>query len=204
MDTNAQRGFTLIELLVTVSISAILLGIGVPSFSNAVKNSRVGVDYNELVQALYLARSEAVKTSSLVTVCARQTIDSQVCSTSSDDSHWNNGWLVFIDNNAPVGENFAKIDPDDELIAEHAEQRSENTIKNLGSPNRSFASAESASFVRYQANGSANWESGSFTLCDPQNKNSRAINISPTGDIRPARDSNGSGIVLDSFNRPAC
>ena len=68
MERKLNQGFTLIELLVAVAVCGILLGIGVPSFADAIKESRISSQYNTLVGSLYLARSEAVKGSSEVTV----------------------------------------------------------------------------------------------------------------------------------------
>ncbi|MCA9369920.1 MAG: type II secretion system protein [Pseudomonadales bacterium] len=56
-----QRGFTLIELLVTVTIIAVLMGIGFVSYSNASKASRDSkrmADIEAVRQALALYRSE--------------------------------------------------------------------------------------------------------------------------------------------------
>lgn len=55
------RGFTLIELMVTISIAAILLAIGVPSFQAIIENNRLATQSNELITAVSLARSEAIK-----------------------------------------------------------------------------------------------------------------------------------------------
>lgn len=76
------RGFTLIELLVVVTVLAILLTVGIPSFrdtiiSNRIKNASFDV-YSSLIQA----RSEAVTRNNTVTV------------TPTDASDWAKGWTV--------------------------------------------------------------------------------------------------------------
>jgi type IV fimbrial biogenesis protein FimT len=54
-------GFTLIELLITLAVLAIVLAFAVPSFTNLIENSRVTTQTNNLLAAVNLARSEAVK-----------------------------------------------------------------------------------------------------------------------------------------------
>lgn len=89
---RAERGFTLIELLITLSIAVILLTVAIPSFRDFLLNSRLSAQTNELVLALTLAKSEAVKRGSLVTVCSRST--NTACAGSTT---WDSGWLVFVD-----------------------------------------------------------------------------------------------------------
>jgi type IV fimbrial biogenesis protein FimT len=55
------RGFTLLELMVTVAVLAILVTVGVPSFRTLIQNNRVTTQTNELVTALNVGRTEAVK-----------------------------------------------------------------------------------------------------------------------------------------------
>ena len=195
MDKNIQSGFTLIELLVAMSVAAILLGVGIPSFAEAVKNSRTSVRYNELVQALYLTRSEAVKTSQNVTLCARQ--DDTSCGTD-----WNNGWIVFIDNQSSTFENQAQIDAGDEILQIEQELDDHNTIVNIGSIDRSSTTATARSYFRYQSNGLTNWTNGSYFICDERGEEySRSINIALTGDIQRGRPSAGNQIPMDVFGR---
>ena len=101
-----QSGATLLELMVTLAVSAILLGIGIPSFASLSHSSRLSGATNELVSALHLTRSEAIKRNSRVVMCISATGTS--CAASGD---WHQGWLVFHDAN-----NNAALDAGETVI----------------------------------------------------------------------------------------
>ena len=103
---KSGKGFTLVELMVTLSVLMILMSVGVPSFIAAMKNSRLSGDYSELFGALILARSEAVKQSSFVSVCAR-------ASDNACGNDWSNGWIVFADRQNDPGDTAGVIDAGD-------------------------------------------------------------------------------------------
>lgn len=84
---HITRGFTLIELMVTLAVAAILLGIAIPSYQNFTVNSRMASQANDLITALNLARSEAVKRGANVTICASS--NGTGCAGS-----WEQGWIV--------------------------------------------------------------------------------------------------------------
>ena len=84
---RGQRGFTLIEMMVVISLLAILLAVGVPSFRAMIQQNRVTAVTNDLVAALQFARSEAIRTGANVTVCSSS--DQSTCS-----GVWTNGWVV--------------------------------------------------------------------------------------------------------------
>ena len=63
-----QSGFTLVELMFTITVLAVLLGIGVPNFRDFIRNSRMTAAANDLLADLNLARSEAVKRRVAVTL----------------------------------------------------------------------------------------------------------------------------------------
>ena len=84
-----SAGFTLIELMVTIAIVGVLVSIAIPSFNTNISNSRLTGYANDLVGALNLARSEAVKRGVQVTILRN----------GNTASNWDAGWTVFTDSN---------------------------------------------------------------------------------------------------------
>lgn len=81
MQSPRSQGFTLAELMVTIGISIILLGMGVPSFTSYIANSKIRSASTDLSFAITLARSEAIKRNSTVVMTPAS-------------SGWQNGWTV--------------------------------------------------------------------------------------------------------------
>jgi type IV fimbrial biogenesis protein FimT len=79
---NRVRGFTLVELLVVLTVLGIMLGIAVPSFKNFIASQRVKSASYELSTSMLLARSEAIKRNTTVTITPVTTGD------------WTSGWNV--------------------------------------------------------------------------------------------------------------
>ncbi len=82
-------GFTLLELIVTVAIATIVLTLGVPNFQSMLQNNRVRTALSDLTTDLNLARSEAIKRGTNVTVC--KSSDGANCTTAAD---YGQGWIV--------------------------------------------------------------------------------------------------------------
>lgn len=89
---NRQYGFTLIELLVTVAIAAVLASLAVPSFRTMLVKRSVEAAADAMVRDFRLARSEAVKRSTKVVICA----SANGTSCSGSGTSWKDGWLVFV------------------------------------------------------------------------------------------------------------
>src|SRR5690606_20090807 len=87
----AQAGFTLAELLVTIAVGAIVLGIGVPSYTSFAKNANMVSASNSFLFDLHYTRDTAVTRNTRVVMCASTN------GTSCNASSWATGWLVFVD-----------------------------------------------------------------------------------------------------------
>jgi type IV fimbrial biogenesis protein FimT len=90
---QCQQGFTLVELMIVLSLTAILMKLAVPAFQDVIRNNKVQTAANSLASAVGLARSEAVKRGTYVTICP--TTNNTSCTASS--TAWAGGWMVFID-----------------------------------------------------------------------------------------------------------
>ncbi|HYE34441.1 MAG TPA: GspH/FimT family pseudopilin [Methylocaldum sp.] len=154
----------------TVSVAAILLSLAAPGFQNFINSTRIAGATNELVAALNLARSEAVKRGVIVTVCksANPNDASPTCTTSGG---WQAGWLTFTDSGTR-----GTVDGSDARLRVKQPSNSAATI--TGDSNFS-------NFVSYLPGGESLGESGSssgmLTVCVGGIKSD--ITVNSTGHI---------------------
>ena len=85
----------MLELMVTIAVLGLLLGLTVPTFREFTRNNSVTTAQNDLVTALNVARSEALRRNRPVSVCA--SADGATC---GDATNWNTGWIAFTDGGA--------------------------------------------------------------------------------------------------------
>ncbi len=85
----------MVELVITLAVGAILLTVAIPGMRDVIINNRIATQTNELVTAFNLARMEAIRRGTQVSVCASANKSS--CSGNKD---WSTGWIVFVDANA--------------------------------------------------------------------------------------------------------
>jgi len=78
--------------MITVSVASILLAIAVPSFTQIIVSGRLTAQSNDILAAITLTRSEAIKRNSSVTLCRADTSSSTTCSGSA--GVWRN-WIVL-------------------------------------------------------------------------------------------------------------
>jgi type IV fimbrial biogenesis protein FimT len=81
MVMRRTHGFTLPELLIVITVLAVLVAAGMPSFGDFMRNQRVKTASFDLFSTLVHARSEAITRNASVTVAPVS-------------SAWTNGWTV--------------------------------------------------------------------------------------------------------------
>lgn len=112
---RADSGFTLLELMVSLAVLAILIGIAVPSMSDATLASKLKSSANDLVAGVAMGRSEAIKRNAVTSMCVSSD------GTSCGSGGWEQGWIVISGSTviqkhaaAPTGfkvtSNVAKVD----------------------------------------------------------------------------------------------
>ena len=101
MTRRYQNGFTLYELLITMLVIGIVLTLGIPNFSEFTQNSRITSTANDLHSSFQLARSEAARSKSNVTICASANSMAAATCTGAGGT-FDDGWIIFIDLNGDI------------------------------------------------------------------------------------------------------
>ena len=96
-DIRRAAGFNLVELLVVMTIAAILMGIGVPSYRYVTNANRVSSEVNDLLGDMMVARAEAIRQGMTVSICPANGTGTACANATTD---WSQGWIVFTDFNA--------------------------------------------------------------------------------------------------------
>lgn len=185
MNANRQLGFNLLELMVTVLVLGVVLGFGVPSFRQFQRNSLMTSVANDVVGAIYLARTEAVKRQVPVTMCAsaNATTPAPTCGVGPST-----GFIVFVDDvnpavTAPTDGN-ATVDAGETVLLQHAAPGGTIVI----SSDSTYLSYAPSGFVVPIAPGQAQPSLTSLLICDDRGNTdaggqsaARAVNVAPTG-----------------------
>ncbi|WP_019623733.1 GspH/FimT family pseudopilin [Thioalkalivibrio thiocyanoxidans] len=146
-----HQGLTAIELMVTIGVLAILTMLAAPAFSQMLERQRVIGATNSLLNAMHLARSEALKRNERVTLCPSS--DGETC---RDDGVWADGWIWFADRG-----NTGLRDQDDPLIGYEAPGL-EGLVVTGNTPVRDYVSYVPRGTTQRL---SGALQMGSFTVC---------------------------------------
>ncbi|WP_082027179.1 GspH/FimT family pseudopilin [Serpentinimonas maccroryi] len=177
------RGVTLIEVMVVVGIVAILAMMAAPNFRAMIERNQINSAANELMMGLQLARSEAIRLNSTVTLC--RSANGTAC---GSPAGWESGWIVFHDRNGDGSVTPAQAGPP--AVAADAVLR---TWGALGPRLTLRGSADVAQRVSFNARGQAR-DTGHLIVCNNnQLEQARAI-IVTLSRPRLATDSNADRI----------
>jgi len=179
-----NQGLTNFELLFTLAIMAILLTASLPDFKSMIVDIKSDNTLRRIGQAVNLARTYAIKSGGIVTVCPSD--DGLQCG-----RDWKKVNLVFSDNNAD-----RQINEDDQILLLVQHQAQEGTIKWRSFQNKQYLQINGLGFTRNQ--------NGSFTYCSSENipKQARQLVINRLGRTRYAIDTDGDGIRENSQGSP--
>lgn len=125
--------------MVVIAVMGVLLAIGVPSFQSSIASSRVTTSNNDFVSALALARSEAIRRGTRITVC--KSADGAACVTTGN---WAQGWIVFVDTTRSAAD--AVVDAG-EIVVSRAQASSTGIVIT--------GEAAVANFISFSADGTA-------------------------------------------------
>jgi type IV fimbrial biogenesis protein FimT len=172
-----NSGFTLVELIVTLAIMSIILGFAAPSFRNLILNSRIRSDTSEIVGALYLARSEAVKQKIPIGICAKKAGVEECTGT----TQWTNGWLIWENSEDPTNSGYNPAT--ERLLRVYSAYNSGVVVTTSNNNNNALDS------LRYLPNGtSSDTNNPVFIVCDNttvrNGETGRTIRISATGRVQ--------------------
>ncbi len=156
--------------MVTVAIAAILAIVAVPSFNEATVNYRLTSYTNNFVASAQLARSEAIKRNSRMTLC--KSSNGTSCITAGG---WHQGWIIFNDSN-----NDAVKDPGEVVVYKESGMPADFLM--TGVPNV-------ANYVSFVPSGGT-VQMGTLTLCSQSGSSGQArqMIINSTGRLRVTKD----------------
>ncbi len=99
MKKRHQNGFTLYELLITMLIVGVVLSLGVPNLAEFTANSRLSGTANDLHASFQLARSEAARSKTNITICASA---NALTAGANCGGTWDQGYIIFVDDDGDL------------------------------------------------------------------------------------------------------
>jgi type IV fimbrial biogenesis protein FimT len=163
-----QAGFTLYELMITLLVVGVILSFGMANLSDFNRNGRMTASANDLHAAFHLARSESSRAKTNITVCA--SADGAQCG-----GDWNQGYIVFQDNDGDITVNGA-----DAILRRHG---AAETGVTLSLPNgATYFSYSATGLGRGNVAGNA---VSQVIMCD--DRGNKTVTSGPGGDNSAAR-----------------
>lgn len=135
-------GRTLIELIGALAILSIFITTALPNLQSLLENSARSQAINQMIAALHHARSAAVFSHSIVTLCAGQ-------SECSGSQQWRSNIMVFRNQDAT-----GQMDAGDELL-----------YQVRIAPEFSWQWNRANGYIQFEPDGSTRALNGTFTLC---------------------------------------
>jgi len=159
--------------MISISVMLLLTGMAFSALS-FIRNYETVSDINDLLADLYFSRTEALKRHSTLTLCRSN--DGATCIRTND---WENGWIIFTDNNRN-----RVVDEEDKIL------RASNGLDHVGSLTLGSGYYH---YIMFDSTGAA-YPRNTFKVCRPGTQ-PRAIILYASGRARVSRLDSG-GIPL--------
>jgi type IV fimbrial biogenesis protein FimT len=173
-----QGGYSLYDMIVTSTVASVL-GVGAMGVTGLVQDTRMTAGVNQLMTGLSLARSEAIKRRSAVTLCASTT--STEC---QGTRKWHDGWIMFWDPNGN-----GRLEPGESILRVQESPAIKSLHLGAWGPG-------TGQWITYEADGTTK-QNGTFTFCDSRGAaKAKAVILLGTGRPRVSTF-NASGNSLD-------
>ena len=142
-----QVGYSLFDLIIASTVASVL-GVGAMGMSSLLQDARMTAGVNQLMAELSLARGEAIKRRSAITLCASAT--STACQGSRK---WHDGWIIFLDSNGNGG-----LEPGESILRVQESPAIKSLRLGAWGPG-------TGQWITYEADGTTK-QNGTFTFCD--------------------------------------
>lgn len=162
---------SLTECVAALGIVGGTLHLAVPALHETIQSTRLAAASQDLLGDLHLARSEAIRRNRRAAVC--KSADGATC---SRDAGWEQGWVVFHDEN-----NNGLLEPGEDVIRRH-EAMPEGLRARGNQPIANYVSYTPLGTTKFTGGG---FQAGTFTVCRV------------SGGEAPARQ-----VIVNSVGRP--
>lgn len=182
----------MIELMVALAVLAVIISVGLPQMSVFFKGGRMVTIPNELLAGLHIARSEAIKRNSRVTICKSTNADAVPPSCATGAVDWDQGWFVFVEGSDAANIVGAYSSNDGAILKVNTGvENNKATIKADSTQIENYVTFTSRG-VPKQANGAT--QSGLFRVCDDRGLSSaRGVVLNASGRVRVTQDADKIG-----------
>ena len=182
----------MIEMMVAIGFVAILVSVGLPKMSIFLQGNRMVANVNDLLAGLHIARSEAIKRNTRVSICKSENSDAAVPSCATTAIGWEKGWFVFVEGK-DAGNVYGEYTPADGAILRVNTGAEGSKVTITGD-------AAVADYVTFTSRGipklrNGAGQSGIYRVCDDRGlKNgaggvvARGVVLNPSGRVRVTND----------------